>query len=342
MINHKAVKWGLVLAVVVLAAWLMSMKHAIGVDGNPISNTWNNLTAPAPTPDLSYVMPQKENDRLDILVLGTEGFSDANSDVGGPLLTDSIELFSYDKKTGKSSLVSIPRDLQVLVHDSHIDKLNTVYEYGYYHSSDPLLFVKNKFSQITGVYIDKVVVLDFNSFKEVVNSLGGIDVTLTQPFEENKQWGYPFKLPAGVNHLNGQDALYYARSRYSSTDFDRSRRQQQVMFAVKDKLLQLNYLSDPVKTFNVFNALRKDITTDIGVLDINQFLSLGKSLDFSKVTKYVISGDNLVYNSKDSSGAFILLPYGGNLDKIRTLFHNVLYGGPLPTPVPSATVLPKK
>lgn len=320
------------MAGVVAVAWLASLKNAIGVENRGL---WNRITAPAPTPDDNYIMPRKESDRLDVLILGARGMDDPDAQDSGPLLTDSIEILSYDKKTGSASLVSVPRDLEVIISDKKTDKVNVVYEYGYYHSSDPLTFVKNKFSQITGVYIDKVVVLNFSSFQEIIDSLGGIDITLAKPFTEAQQWGYEFHLPAGPNHLSGQDALYYARSRYSSSDFDRSQRQQQIIFAIKDKLLALDLLNEPVKTFNIFNMIRKDISTDIGVFDINQFLELASAVDFSKINRFVITNNNLLYDAKNSAGLYILLPYGGNFDGIKQFFQNILYGGPLPTPVPS-------
>ena len=93
--------------------------------------------------------------------------------------------------------------------------------------------MKELVSKITGVYIDKAVILDFFSFEKIIDQVGGIDIVLENPFEEKQQWGYEFSLPAGPNHLDGKNALYYARSRFSSSDFDRSRRQQEVMFALK-------------------------------------------------------------------------------------------------------------
>jgi len=315
------VRRGLILLGIVLLIWLTSFNHTINVEN---LGFWGNLTQPAPTPDNSYTMPEKEADRLDVLILGIRGKDDPDATDGGPLLTDSIEILSYNKKTNAASLVSLPRDLQVLVQDDRLDKLNTVYEYGYYHSSDPIAFVKNKISQITGVYIDKMVVINFSSFKEIVDSLGGVDITLAKPFDENKQWGYEFHLPAGLNHLDGQQALYYARSRYSSTDFDRSQRQQQIMLAIKDKLVNLNLMSDPVKTFNIFNAIRKDIVTDIGIFDINQFLSLAKQVDFNKVKKYVISTDNLVHEARDTNNSYILLPNVAEFKEIKDEFQLIL------------------
>ncbi|HZZ99116.1 MAG TPA: LCP family protein, partial [Candidatus Paceibacterota bacterium] len=251
-------------------AYAGTFRHSISVT--------NALGFDTPTPsasaDPNYAMPAEDSNRLNILVLGIRGQDDPNADNGGPLLTDTIQVFSYDKTTHKSSVISLPRDLYLNVHDNDKDKINTIYEYGYYHSADPLQYVKERFSQISGVYIDKVVIFDFSSFKEIIDAVGGVDITLDKPFSETEQWGYTFSLPAGNNHLDGQQALYYARSRYSSSDFDRSRRQQQIMFALKDKLMKMNFFANPIKTFNILSTVRNDIKTDIGIWDIKQFLDL--------------------------------------------------------------------
>ncbi len=278
---------------------------------------------PKPTPDPDYVMPEKEPNRLDILVLGIRGANDPDAIDGGPLLTDSIQVFSYDKVTKKSSIISLPRDLFVTIHDGKKDKLNTAYEYGYYHNSNSLQFIKDKISQITGVYVDQVVVFDFSAFREIVDALDGIDITLTAPFSENQQWGNVFSLPIGVNHLDGQTALYYARSRYSSNDFDRSRRQHQIIFAIKDKLLKLNFLGDPVKSFSILTLIRNDIKTDIGVWNISQMLDLAKEVKFESMKHTVISTDNLLIEGRDND-AYILLPKGGNLTTIKQFFQDIL------------------
>lgn len=107
-------------------------------------------------------------------------------------------------------------------------------------------------SKITGIYIDKTVVFDFSAFKEIVDAVGGIDIYLEKPFKESSQWGYEFSLPAGNNHLNGEQALYYVRSRYSTNDFDRARRQQEVIIAIKNKALTLGFLTNPLKINSCF------------------------------------------------------------------------------------------
>lgn len=302
--------------------YLGAIRHQIDIL-NPFVAHDSTQLLPVMTPDPDYAMPDKEANRLDILILGIRGANDPDAANGGPLLTDSMQVFSYDKTTKKSSLISIPRDLFVTIHDQKKDKLNSAYEYGYYHSSNSLQFIKDKISEITGVYIDQVVVFDFSSFKEIVDTLGGVDVTLTVPFTETQQWGASFSLPAGLNHLDGQSALYYARSRYSSSDFDRSRRQQQIMFAIKDKLLKLNFLSDPVKSFSVLTLVRNDVKTDIGVWNISELLNLANQVKMDQIKKSVISTDNLLIEGKDN-GAYILLPKSGTLADIKKFFQDGL------------------
>ncbi len=316
-------RYFIMLAIIALGLYYLgAITHQIEIL-NPFVAHDDAHLLPVATPDPDYAMPDKDPNRLNILILGIRGADDPSADIGGPLLTDSIQVFSFDKTTKKSSLVSIPRDLWVTIHDNTKDKINSAYEYGYYHSGNYLQFIKDKISQISGTYIDNVVVFDFSSFKGIVDALGGIDVTLAAPFKESGQWGFEFSLPAGVNHLDGQTALYYARSRYSSSDFDRSRRQQQIIFAIKDKLLKLNFLGDPLKSFSVLALIRNDVKTDVGVWNISEYISLANQVKFDQIKKSVISTDNLVVESKDN-GAYILVPKGGTLAGIKQLFQDII------------------
>ncbi len=272
----------------------------------------------------NYVMPKKEKNRLDILILGIRGEDDSGGDETGPLLTDTMLVFSYDKNTKKSLLVSIPRDLYVIIRKGKKDKINAAYETGILRK-EGLTLVKDLVSEVTGVYIDNVVVLDFSSFKKIVDSLGGIDVELAKPFSEKQQWGYEFSLPIGKNHLDGDKALYYVRSRYSSSDFDRSQRQQQVIAAVKNKILALNFINDPIKTLSVLNTLRSNIKTDFDIWDVADLLSLAKEISSSSANMkhYIISTENLVSESY-LDNIYILLPKGDNFDQIKKMFQDML------------------
>lgn len=290
---------------------------------------------PANEIDKDYVMPEKEANRLDILVLGVRGENDENATDGG-LLTDTMMLFSHDKETGRSSLVSIPRDFYVKIGDGKA-KINEAYEYGYYRRQG-LNYVKELVSKITGVYVDHALLIDFQAFSQLVDQLDGITITLNQPFREEGQWGYVFELPAGENTLNGEQALYYVRSRYSTSDFDRAGRQQQVIFAIKNKITAMNWLTDPVKALSVLNTLNKNIETDIDIWNVKGMLDLARSIDTSPgmFRRQVLSTNNLLYQTYADNGAYILLPQGDNFDQIKAFFKSII-NPPTPTPAPSSS-----
>ncbi len=317
----------LILSLVVIGYFLGGKSNTIEVQNEP-APFWQRVAsifnfAPEPI-DPDYIMPVEEPDRFDVLVLGLRGEDDPDAKDGGALLTDTIMLLSYDKTTKKASMISIPRDLYVKIDKNKKNKINAVYEYGYYNKNSGVNFTKELISKITGVYIDKAVVLDFSSFEKIIDQVGGIDVILLKPFEEKQQWGYEFFLPAGPNHLDGKNALYYARSRFSSNDFDRSRRQQEVMFALKEKLTNLNFWSDPLKTISVLNSIRSNIKTDINIWNATELLDLSKEIGFSgKVKKYVITTDNFLYESR-ANESYILLPKGNNFTQIKQLFQDNL------------------
>ncbi len=320
----------LILFLAVLGYFLGGKSNTIEVQNGStpfwqkVAGIFNSFSEPV---DPDYVMPTHDDNRLNVLALGMEGFDDLNSNIGGPLLTDSMMLFSYDKTTNKASVISIPRDIYVKVDldTKKMGKLNEVYEYGYYHKKGGgINYVKEMLSRITGVYIDKTVIIDFTAFKRLIDQVGGIDITLAQPFEENKQWSYKFYLPAGLNHLDGEQALYYARSRFSSSDFDRARRQQEILFALKNKLAKLNFWSDPIKAVLILNTVSSNITTDFNIWDTKSLLSLAKNVSSSNIKKYSITTDNLLYESRDSSGSYILLPKGDNFTQIKQLFQDSL------------------
>ena len=269
-------------------------------------------TDPTPTPD---------DNKINILMLGMRGLDDSDAAQGG-MLTDTILVFSYDKTTKKSSLISIPRDLYVKFNKDRTDKINAVYEYGFARK-EGLEYSRRIFSIVTGQYIDRVVVFDFTSFKKVIDEIGGIDVVLDKPFTEKTQWGSEFSLPAGLNHLDGETALYYARSRYSTSDFDRSRRQQQIIEAIKDKVLSIDLTSDPIEALSLVNLIRKDINTDINLFNLSEIYGLVQELMNAEPKRYVISTENLVYQTYIAN-IYVLLPKNESFEEIQALFANIL------------------
>jgi len=268
-----------------------------------------------------YIMPDKEKNRLDFLILGVRGKDDPD----GGLLTDTIIVFSFDKETKHSSLVSIPRDFFIRIDKDLYDKINSAYE------RIGLKETKKLISKITGIYIDHAIVFDFSSFKQIIDTLEGIDIYLEQPFEETTQWGYVFMLPEGENHLNGEDALYYVRSRFSTSDFDRAQRQQKVILALKEKIENINFLSDPEQALELMLTVRDNIQTDINLFDIKDIINLVKEFNGSTddMQKHVLTTENFFYESRLDDGMYILLPNDDSFAEIKKFFKNLVPDGSL-------------
>ncbi len=290
-----------------------------------------------PDQALSNPLPNPESDRFDVLILGIRGEDDI---ADGGLLTDTMLVLSLDKKTGAASLISIPRDLYINMLGVK-GKINRVYETGLAQNKG-LDLTSNIISRISGIYIDKAIVFDLDAFGTIIDQLDGIDITLAAPFTETTQWGYPFSLPAGKNHLNKEQALYYVRSRYSSSDFDRARRQQQVIEAIKTKILSLDLLSNPTTITGLIAAMNGHIKTNFQLWDIKDLITLAKNLsNIAKVKQYVLTTDNVLYDTKTKNGEYILLTKSGNFDDIKTVFQTSITGKvPIFTSLPSNSPTP--
>lgn len=285
-------------------------------------------------------IPTADPARLNVLVLGIRGEDDI---ANGGLLTDTMLVISVDRATKKAVMVSIPRDLYIDMTGKLADgndiklkgKINEVYVHGLEHQQG-LTLTSQIVSRITGIHIDRAVLFDFAAFGKIVDTLGGIDITLKEPFSEPKQWVNGFSLPAGTNHLNGDQALYYARSRYSSSDFDRARRQQQVILAIKAKAVSLGFLSNPTKVSGLFDSLKGNVKTNFQPWEINDIITVANSLKDNSIQHAVLSTENLLYETHTPSGEYILLPRDDNYTAIRNYF-KLIFEHPTPSYSPKPT-----
>lgn len=297
--------------------------------------------------------PKPETDRTNFLVLGQRGEGDPN----GGLLTDSMMIISLKRSTGQIAMISVPRDLYVKMPGANYkEKINAAYALGYEKKKEAggMLYSKIAISQTTGLYIDHVVLINHEAFRELVDTLGGIDITLTEPFVESNQWiqggdlgnsqffsiqnfgvssttgqkiqRWVFKIPAGTSHLDGKTALYYVRARYTSSDFDRIRRQQDVMLAAKEKALSLGFLANPVKIYQVMDSLGRNIRLDLSTSDIQELITIASDVDPAKVIHKVFdtTPEGMLYSGKlPENGAYILLPVGDDFTKIQEACRNI-------------------
>ncbi len=305
--------------------------------------------------DENQPTPSSDPDRINVLILGLRGEGDPD----GGLLTDSIMVASLKKSTGQVALISIPRDVYLTMPgEKYKEKINFAYALGYEKQNgagEGLLYSKIAVSRITGLNITYAISVDHAEFKEIVDILGGIDIYLDKHFVEDQQWvnggdagassaffiqtetatsskgelvttqKWVFKIPVGTSHLDGNTALYFVRARYASSDFDRVRRQQLVLQAMKNKAMNLGILGNPVKFSQLMDSLGKNVKMDMGAADIVSLLSLYPKLDTKNIIHRVFdtTPEGLLYQTKSDSGAYILLPQGDNFDKIREACQNV-------------------
>ena len=329
----------LFLAVLLLAGGVLFFKtgrtfQAISLGANDWQKAQDILPEPSDT-------SSKDPNRLNILLLGLRGADDPS----GGLLTDTMMIASIKRDTNQIALISVPRDLYIdMPNYPKKQKINFAYALGEERSRNGggLVYSRQVISQVTGLYIDYVAAVNFTAFEEVVNELGGVDVYRDQPFSERTQWLYEgkegkdywrksasstweFYVPAGSSHMNGEAALYYVRSRYSTSDFDRMRRQQQVIQALKAKAFSLGVLANPIKVYNLLGSVERNVRTNLTFEQIKGLLPLSNDIDFNNIKSLVFdtAADGPLYSSTSDGGAYIILPKDENFDKVRQMCRNI-------------------
>ncbi|MDC7224504.1 MAG: LCP family protein [Spirochaetales bacterium] len=241
---------------------------------------------------------------------------------------DTIILVHANSRTGEIKMISIPRDLWFKNR-----KLNSVYRYYGIHA------LAQDVSELTGLNIEKYMAIDMYAFIDVINIMGGIDVVLDEPLidptyhiKENGTWT-TLNYPAGQIHLDGLGALRVARSRHSTNDYSRSRRQQMIIGAIFDKLTGMG-LSDADKLTEFVRAAVKYTETNISpgtlVRDVMKYRksSLGSRNVVDATNVLYESYSNLYRLSKEEQkaaladdnyylGAWIVLPRDNNYNLIK-------------------------
>lgn len=228
------------------------------------------------------------DNRVNILLLGMAGGTHDGSD-----LTDTIIIASFDAQKHAVALLSIPRDIW---SDALKDKINSAYHYGEEKKDGGgLVLARAVMEDVTGLPIHYVITLDFTQFEGLIDALGGIDVAVTTAFTDTE---YPIEgkendecdgdpkylcryetiqFAQGVQHMDGKTALKYVRSRHAEgnegTDFARGRRQQDVILALKEKIMSLKPWFHPSVATQLLEAA--DIATETD-MTLGEQLTIGK------------------------------------------------------------------
>lgn len=225
------------------------------------------------------------------------------------LLADTMIIAIANPRTQKVTLINIPRDLYV-----NGRKLN---EYLSLYGIDAL---KKTIEETSGIKLDGWLMINFRAFERIIDALGGIDVNVPKNIYDSQypdgRGGYiVYSVAAGMRHMNGRDALRYARSRHSTSDFDRSFRQQEILFALKEKMSSLGLLQDAMELQKIFEALIQEISTDVSIVDAVQYAIQFKNFAISSGN--IISTANFLYSTVSINGQYILLPKSGNFVEMQ-------------------------
>lgn len=235
---------------------------------------------------------RQRNERLNILVLGLD-VPDGGAE---PARTDTIIVVSIDPYGGPISMLSIPRDLWVPIGPYGENRINTAYFSGevrdYPGGGAGLL--RAVVEQTFGIPIDYYVSVDFEGFRDVVDYLGGVPIEVASDiydpsYPDGHGGVYAITIPAGTYRMDGETALQYARSRHTSSDFDRAGRQQQLLVAIKDEVMRREGMSGLItKLPGLYRTLSGKFETDLSLDDLIALARLASSLDLNNVHTAVI------------------------------------------------------
>lgn len=292
--------------------------------------------------------------RVNILVMGKGGTSEA----AGGELTDSMMIVSIDPINTKVALMSIPRDLWVKPQGLWPMKINAVYSNAKYKALDTNpkdkasaeaageAKVANIVEQYLGVHMHYYSMVEFSAFEEAVNTIGGIDITLNQPFSDPTMLvgNRYFKLPAGTSHLDGGYALAYARSRYGASrgDFDRGEQQQQVIVGIKNKVLSMGTYSNPIKITELLNTFGNRVQTNLSINNMMRVYGIIKQLGPNDITHADLAQPpEAVVKTGSVGDQSVVMPIAGidNYTAVRAFVRNKLKDGFLAKENPSVIVL---
>jgi len=276
------------------------------------------------------VLQGESADRVNILLLGIGG---AGHD--GPYLSDTSIIVSVKPKSGEVAMISIPRDTAVkLEGEKTYRKINYIDAYG--EMKNPGQggeFARQFFAKNFDIDIPYYVRVDFNAFKELVDIVGGVNINVKNSFVDYEYPGpnYSYQtitFKAGEQWMDGETALKYARSRHGSggegSDFARSRRQQQVIAALKEKLLSSSTYTNPIKIKQIYDSVAKNLQTNLNFGQIMYLASMAKSIDMNKIKNLVFDDSPNGYLTQATIyGNWLLMPKSGNFEEINEAIKNV-------------------
>ncbi len=267
---------------------------------------------PIDTPDPYTAIPtpvpllEQSTEAINIVLMGAD-ITD------GSWRTDTLIVVSVEPNLPAVSMLSIPRDLYVYVPGWKMSRINTADFHGEqvgYPGGGPGL-VKATLEYNLGIRVHYFARVDFQGFVDILDTLGGVDVLVdcelhdTFPNPDAIGGSSDIDLLPGVHHLDGKQALWYARSRWNTSDFDRGRRQQRVLRSALAKIKQLDLLP---KLPELWDDLTQTVETDLSLETALWLATVAGRLDSSTAIKSRFIDGTVVREWLSPQGAAVLLP----------------------------------
>jgi len=277
-----------------------------------------NTIAPLATIDPNFSNGQET---INFLLIGSD------KRPGSSFRTDTMVVAILRPDEGQVSLISIPRDLWVSIPGWENQRINTAYQHGIsvnYPGGGPGL-LKDTIQYNLGIRIDHTAMVDFDGFRKIVDTLGGVDIPVSCPYTDwrlidpsydpqNEDNWFLYTVEPGVAHMDGDLALWYARSRQKSSDFDRGRRQQEVLRSIFTQALQAGTLK---RIPELYNEMKDSVETDLGLTDLLQLALYAPKMTNADIRSYYLRPP-YVTSWITSGGAYVLSPNQALLTQLLT------------------------
>ena len=256
--------------------------------------------------------------RINVLLVGIGGQGHSGGD-----LTDTLILASIDPINNTASLLSVPRDMWVSPSGKGSMKINAAFanaKYAYMKknnvdgkNSDAInagfVSINQTLEQVLGVPIHYNVLLNFQAFKQAIDTVGGVSVDVptdlydpTMAWENNKD---PYLARAGVRDFDGTHALIYVRSRETSSDFARSQRQRAVLLAFKQKAISLGVLANPAKISGLLGDFGSNVQTDLSLGDASRLYTIFKRINNNNIQSISLAGTTSTTSSAAGTDSLV-------------------------------------
>ena len=266
---------------------------------------------------------------LNILVLGVDRRPD-----GGDQNSDVIIIAEVALDTGRVSAVSLPRDLYVDVPGLYTGKINGAYNTGVGTAPDDrtagVVLVRDTIEALYGIPIDAYVLIDFNGFQAVIDAVGGVDLTVPAAIVDE---AYPtidygterVEFKAGYQHMDGERALKYVRTRNTDSDDARRDRQIDVLLALFDQGKSLESIRGADE---IIFALMDTIQTNLGLEQQLMLARIAREMDRDDITLTTL-GPPLITGGPNAEGAWV---YSSDPVAVAAFIAEALETGTAPTP----------